>query len=135
MECEDYNEQYCANARERIDFHKDITQTYVERIGFCGIAGKRVDLCGHRANHAERISLYWTLRKRALSALGRNFATQGKSLACPYGEQRRKIAIARSLCNSRPPLHVPMLLPQRASRKRVLSAPRLKRGLTQPMPH
>lgn len=135
MECEGYNEQYCANARERIDFHKDVTQTYVERIGFCGIAGKRVDLCGHRANHAERISLCWTLRKRTSSALGRNYATQGKSLARPCGGQHRTIAFVRSLRSSRPSLHVPMPLLQRESHKRASSAPRLKRGLTQPMPH
>lgn len=47
-------------------------QTHVECIGLCGIARERVDLCGHRENHAERISLCWTLRKRTLSALGRN---------------------------------------------------------------
>lgn len=88
-------------------------QTHVECIGLCGIARERVDLYGHRANHAERISLCWTLRKRTLNALGRNYATQGKSLACPRGRQRGKIAFARSLRNSRSPLHVPMPLPQK----------------------
>ncbi len=92
---EGYNEQYCANARERIDFHEDAAQTHVECIGLCGIADERVDLCGHRANHAERIGLCWTLCKRTLSALGRNFATQEKSLACPCGDQRRKIPAQR----------------------------------------
>ncbi len=138
---EGYNEQYCANARERIDFHEDAAQTHVECIGLCGIADERVDLCGHRANHAERIGLCWTLCKRTLSALGRNFATQEKSLACPCGDQRRKIAFARSLRNGHPPLHVPMPLLRRqrrakaASRKHASSAPRPKGDRTQPMPH
>lgn len=130
-----YNEQYCANARERIDFHKDVTQTHVKCIGLCGIARKRVDLCGHRANRAERISLCWMSRKRTLSALEWNYATQGKSLARPCGGQHRTIAFVRPLRSSRPSLHVPMPLLQRESRKCASSAPRLKRGLTQPMPH
>lgn len=56
------------------------------------------------------------LRKYALGALGRNYATQGMSLACLCGGQRRKIAFARSLRNSLSPLHVPMPLPQRQRR-------------------
>ena len=130
-----YNDQYCANARERIDFHKYVTQTHVECIGLCGIADERVDLCGHRANHAERISLCWTSRKRTLSALEWSYATQGESLAYPCGGQHRTIAFVRSLRNSHPPLHVPMLLPQRASRKCASSAPHPKGDRTQPMPH
>lgn len=57
------------------------------------------------------------LRKCALSALGRNYATQGMSSACLCGGQRRKIAFARSLRNSLSPLHMPTPLLQRRRRE------------------
>ena len=65
------------------------------------------------------------LRKCALSALGRNHATQGMSLACLRGGQRRKIAFTRSLRNSLSPLHMPTPLPQRWRRT---NARRLRRS-------
>lgn len=65
------------------------------------------------------------LRKCALSALGRDHATQGMSLACLRGGQRRKIAFTRSLRNSLSPLHMPTPLPQRWRRT---NARRLRRS-------
>ena len=65
------------------------------------------------------------LRKCALSALGRNYATQGKSLTCLCGGQRRKIAFTRSLRNSLSPLHAPTPLLQR---RRSTNAYRLRRA-------